>query len=378
MNLASVPSILAPNLIAHFYPGSGAIARFRGLEAGAVVSPEDWVGSATKRYGHDLSGLSRLEDGGFLADAIVKDPVAFLGPDHVEAFGVDTGLLVKLLDPGERLIVHSHPDRTFANRHLGCAHGKTEAWIVLSESPGEVFLGFDRQVAEEELAGWVASQSIDEMLGSLNTLSVSRGDAVLVPAGIPHAIGAGVFAVELQEPTDFSFALEHRNFTDPDLRLGWDLALSSVDRSAWPADRLARLAGPGLKTAGRVLPAQADPFFRADLVVSPEGRDGWDGLRGSRRAGRLWRDHLRIGPAAPGELWCDCAAPLRGGSGPANRRCRRHSVPATCSRRAQPGPSGGLIFRVAPAPARPASDHSPGVVSESSSPARRAPTWRGP
>ena len=270
MNLASVPSILAPNLIAHFYPGSGAIARFRGLEAGAVVSPEDWVGSATKRYGHDLSGLSRLEDGGFLADAIVKDPVAFLGPDHVEAFGVDTGLLVKLLDPGERLIVHSHPDRTFANRHLGCAHGKTEAWIVLSESPGEVFLGFDRQVAEEELAGWVASQSIDEMLGSLNTLSVSRGDAVLVPAGIPHAIGAGVFAVELQEPTDFSFALEHRNFTDPDLRLGWDLALSSVDRSAWPADRLARLAGPGLKTAGRVLPAQADPFFRADLVVSPE------------------------------------------------------------------------------------------------------------
>ena len=100
-----------------------------------------------------------------------------------------------------------HPNRDFAKRHLGCVHGKTEAWIVLSESPGEVFLGFDREVAEEELAGWVASQAIEEMLGSLNEVSVSRGDAVLVPAGIPHAIGAGVFAVELQEPTDFSVAL---------------------------------------------------------------------------------------------------------------------------------------------------------------------------
>ena len=248
MNLASAPSVLAPNLIRHFYPGSGAIARFRGLEVGAVPSPEDWVGSTTPRYGHDSSGLSQLEDGQFLVDVIAKDPVAFLGPDHVEAFGTDTGLLVKLLDPGERLIVHAHPNRDFAKRHLGCAHGKTEAWIVLSESPGEVFLGFDREVAEEELAGWVASQAVEKMLGSLNEVSVSRGDAVLVPAGIPHAIGAGVFAVELQEPTDFSVALEQRNFTDPELRLGWDLALSAIDRSAWPPERLARLSGPGLKS----------------------------------------------------------------------------------------------------------------------------------
>ena len=303
MNLASAPSLLAPNLIAHFYPGGGAISRFRGIDPGPAPSPEDWVGSVTRRFGHAPTGLSRLEDGRLLADAVASAPVAFLGPGHVEASGVDTGLLVKLLDTAERLIVHSHPDRDFAKRHLGCAHGKTEAWVVLSESRGEVFLGFDRQVAEEELAGWVASQRIEEMLGTMNVLPVSRGDAVLVPAGIPHAVGGGVFVLELQEPTDFSVAIEHRDLTDPELCLGWDLALSSVDRSAWPADRLARLSGPGLKTNGRVLPAEADSFFRADLVIS-----GGDAAVGTGFAVLVVLD-------GSGEVVVDSAPPLPVSSG---------------------------------------------------------------
>jgi hypothetical protein len=35
---------------------------------------------------------------------------------------------------------------------------------------------------------------------------------VLVPAGTPHAIGAGVLLVELQEPTDLSVLLEWAGF----------------------------------------------------------------------------------------------------------------------------------------------------------------------
>ncbi len=261
---AFAPILLPPNTISHFYAGGGALSRFRGLDPGSSPSPEDWVGSTTTRFGQASIGLSRLEDGVVLRDLISSDPVGFLGPEHVEAFGTDMALLVKLLDAAARLIVHAHPDREFARHHLGSVHGKTEAWIVLSEVAGEVFVGFAREVPEQQLAEWVDQQRNEEMLAALNVVRVERGDAVLVPAGVPHAIGAGVFVVELQEPTDFSIALEHPGISDADLGLGWQLALRAVDRSVWDEERIARLRGPGLAGGGRVLPEVADPFFRAD------------------------------------------------------------------------------------------------------------------
>ena len=47
-------------------------------------------------------------------------------------------------------------------------------------------------------------QDADEMLAALQRVPVAAGDAVLVPAGTLHAIGAGILLLELQEPTDLS------------------------------------------------------------------------------------------------------------------------------------------------------------------------------
>ena len=116
------------------------------------------------------------------------------------------------------------------------------------------------------------------MLDALHRLAVAPGDAVLVPAGVPHAIGEGVFLVELQEPTDFSVLLEWAGFAidgraDGHLGLGFDVALQCLDRSGWPPEALARLRGgrrdgrgvrPGVDL---LLPAEADPFFRAERLL---------------------------------------------------------------------------------------------------------------
>ena len=45
-------------------------------------------------------------------------------------------------------------------------------------------------------------------LASLRRTEVAAGDAILVPAGVPHAIDSGIFVLELQEPTDLSALLE--------------------------------------------------------------------------------------------------------------------------------------------------------------------------
>jgi mannose-6-phosphate isomerase len=142
-----------------------------------------------------------------------------------------------------------------------------------------VHLGFTREVAPGALAAWVAAQDAAAMLGALNALPVAPGDALLVPAGVPHAIGEGVFLVELQEPTDFSVLLEWEGFavdgaSDGHLGLGFDVALGCVDRSGWDRQRLAGLRGPAGDGRGgreRLLPAAADPFFRAERLLPAGG-----------------------------------------------------------------------------------------------------------
>lgn len=178
---------------ARFYAGGRRIAELRGTDGGTPLSddhvPEDWVASATTLFGEADLGLTRLADGVLLRDALAADPVGWLGADHVATFGTDPALLVKLLDAGQRLPVHAHPDVPFAIEHLGLAHGKTESWVVIEPAP--VYMGFTREVSADELAAWVDAQDVDAMLGAMHLLRLERGDAVLVPAGMPQAIDKG-------------------------------------------------------------------------------------------------------------------------------------------------------------------------------------------
>ena len=88
---------------------------------------------------------------------------------------------------------------------------------------------------------------------------------MFVPAGVPHAIDAGVFIVELQQPTDLSVTLEWQNFLDDEagghLGIGFETALGCVDRRSW-ADRLDELVRP--LTAGELF--GRPEFFRAERL----------------------------------------------------------------------------------------------------------------
>jgi mannose-6-phosphate isomerase len=272
------PIRLAANRFPRFYRGGSAIEQLRGTtaEAGGAFLPEDWVGSTTTAFGSASDGLTRLEDGRTLREAIAADPEGFLGRRHAEVYGDSPALLVKLLHAGERLPVHCHPDRDFARRHLGCPWGKTEAWVIAGTDGPEavVHLGFREPMGPGRLAELVDGQRVEPLLASLNAVPVAGGDTVLVPAGLPHAIGRGVLLVELQEPTDFSVLLEWEGFAidgrrDGHIGLGFQLALGCVDRSGWSPDRLARLRGgrgPARPGVERLFRAAADPFFRAERL----------------------------------------------------------------------------------------------------------------
>jgi mannose-6-phosphate isomerase len=270
------PLELAPNTFPRFYRGGERIAELRGTPV-AGHGPEDWIGSVTTAFGAESDGLTHLDDGRTLADAVAADPEAFFGAAHVAGHGAHPRLLVKLLDAGERLPVHFHPGAAFADEHLGSPYGKTEAWVIVSAEGAEpaVYLGLREEVESATLRGWAERQDVPAMLAAMVRLPVRPDDTILVPAGLVHAIGEGILLVELQEPTDLSVLLEWRGFeidgrTDGHLGLGFDTALEAVDRSRLAPSDVERLTArrddgerPGVE---RLLPPEADAFFRAERI----------------------------------------------------------------------------------------------------------------
>jgi mannose-6-phosphate isomerase len=113
-------------------------------------------------------------------------------------------LLLKLLFTSEPLSIQVHPDDAYA-QSMGLPNGKTEAWYVLSAAPGaKVAVGLDRRLTCQQLR-----QAVDD--GSIRDLVVWRtvapGDAISVPAGTIHAIGAGLVIAEIQQRSNATFRL---------------------------------------------------------------------------------------------------------------------------------------------------------------------------
>ncbi|PFG29871.1 class I mannose-6-phosphate isomerase [Paramicrobacterium agarici] len=250
-----------------FYSGGAKIAGFRAIGESLPATPEDWIASTTALFNEHEKGLTVLPSGRLLRDEIREHAVTWLGEQHLRSYGADTMLLVKLLDAGQRLPVHVHPNREFAQENLNVRHGKAEAWYILEG--GDIHLGFCRDVRPSELQRWVETQNVSSMLASMHRLTVSAGDFVFVPPGIPHAIGQEVFLIEVQEPEDLSILLEWTGYDldgprDGHLGLGFDAALRAVDGSGWSGSAIRHLV---VRAGSRDrLPTTADRFFRADRL----------------------------------------------------------------------------------------------------------------
>jgi len=169
-------------------------------------------------------------------------------------------------------IPHFHPDAEFSKRRLARESGKTEAWIIVSvDGEGEVWLGFNRDVARSEIIEWFGSQDTTAMLAAMNRITVKPGEALYVPASLPHAIGSGITLVELQQLTDLSLIPEWHGFKGLDqqsalLGLGIDRALEALDQAALSPESLESLRSVRQENeVERPFPETADEVFRAEV-----------------------------------------------------------------------------------------------------------------
>lgn len=132
-----------------------------------------------------------------LADVIAAEGAALLGSRAGERFP----LLVKILDTAERLSVQVHP----SDAHLP-GEGKSEAWYVLqAESHGHLFLGLRHGITLEEFfASAGRGADIEPML---QCFDAETNQVAYLPAGLIHALGAGVVALEVQQSSDTTYRI---------------------------------------------------------------------------------------------------------------------------------------------------------------------------
>lgn len=127
-------------------------------------------------------------------------------------------LLFKLIDAQDRLSVQVHPPENIAKRFGGEA--KTEMWYLLDTSlGGDVFAGLKKGVTRSDFEAALIEGKVS---GLIHRLPTAAGDAIFMPSGRIHAIGAGNLLFEVQQNSDTTYRVFDWN------RLGLDGKLRAL------------------------------------------------------------------------------------------------------------------------------------------------------
>ena len=219
MNCPSIFRIEA-NRVWRTYLGGRTLDEISGVEKPVDSHfPEDWILSTTlaKNVGREefaTEGLSLLSSGNkllFLKDWLERYPVEILGERHMAKYGKNPGFLLKYLDSSIRLHMQCHPTVSFSRRFLNSENGKSEGYLILGSRPEAdpyIYLGFQHLPEKNEFRNAILQQNEKKLLACFEKIPVRPGDVFFVPGGFPHAIGEGIFMIEIMEPTDFAVRIE--------------------------------------------------------------------------------------------------------------------------------------------------------------------------
>jgi mannose-6-phosphate isomerase len=110
-------------------------------------------------------------------------------------------LLCKILDAREKLSLQVHPP---AHKAAGLGgEPKTEMWFIADAAPGaELFVGLKRGVTRAEFEEEIKTGEVAECF---HRVPVRAGDAMFLPSGRVHAIGAGLVIFEIQQNSDTTY-----------------------------------------------------------------------------------------------------------------------------------------------------------------------------
>lgn len=119
-------------------------------------------------------------------------------------------ILIKLLDAQEKLSLQVHPPASMA-KELG-GDPKTEMWFFLETQPGaDIYAGLKKGVGRKEFESGLVEGKVADCFHRLVT---EAGQAMFLPSGRVHAIGAGNVILEIQQNSDTTYRVYDWNRKD--------------------------------------------------------------------------------------------------------------------------------------------------------------------
>ncbi len=278
--------------------------RIGPLRPTPMPSERPWAGQRLGgRGGHIgelwLAGpasLVKTPDGPMALDALAaRHGAALVGERGLALHGPRFPLLVKLIDAAQRLSLQVHPSDALARELYGPdAVGKAEAWLVIDAEPDATLVtGPRRTLREPALRAAIAGGRLGE--DGCELRPAIPGEAFMIRPGTLHAIGAGVYLYEIEEPSDLTFRIsDWGRPVIPGRSLHPTEALLAIDADAHaePAGAAWRLDGGEL-----VVPELRLELATGDTPVerAPGGRtpEILTVVRGSATvSGDGWTEHL--------------------------------------------------------------------------------------
>ena len=199
---------------------------------GKESKPGHLIGESWEING--MSGESSVVANGFLKGNTLEEIIEIymgdlVGDGPFEKFGSEFPLLIKFIDARDTLSIQVHPDDKLAfERHH--AWGKTEMWYVIeAESDALIYTGFKKETTKEEYLRYLDAKRLQELI---NATVARPGDTFFIPAGMVHAIGAGVILTEIQQTSDITYRIYDWGRVDASgnqREMHTELALDAID-----------------------------------------------------------------------------------------------------------------------------------------------------
>ena len=112
-------------------------------------------------------------------------------------------VLGKLLDAQENLSLQVHPPRSVAKKLGG--ESKSELWYVTHAAPkARIYAGVRKTTTRDSFQKALQQGAVEKQL---HVIEVKAGDAIFLPSGRMHALGAGNVLVEIQENSDTTYRI---------------------------------------------------------------------------------------------------------------------------------------------------------------------------
>ncbi len=163
--------------------GSNNISKARGIKDCYGT----WWEVSAHPYGSNT--IKNIEGNPTLLDTIKKDPDSILG----KGYTLHETLRLAYLDTQDALSIQVHPDDEYALQHSN-DYGKYESWYILDAKEGASLVAGTNCTDKSIIKESIENGTLEKYLVKY---PVKKGDYITIPAGMLHALGKDILALEI-------------------------------------------------------------------------------------------------------------------------------------------------------------------------------------